>query len=302
MTAIRKSSPPFLFITAGSVAFQIWKQVIVLIILALGVSVLYLVGGVRFINQPILSNLIPGVVLGLLLVFRTNTAYERFWEGRKSVGGIIDIGRFLSRQLWVNIPERTPSDREDKLKVNRLLSAYFIAAKLYLRRETVDQQLAMLVTAEQASQLRKVENMPLKVAQWISAQLIRWRQLNYIDSVELTTYNSLVDKMVEYLGNCERILNTPLPKAYLIHLKHLVGLYLLATPFQLVAELGWLTAPVVGIIGFAFLGIEAIGFEIENPFGHDLNDIPMDRLCDSLVYDIEELYDSTPSALVESKS
>lgn len=281
----------------GSVIPNIWQQTVVMMILALVVTFLYVQGN-TFLDQPVLASLIPGVVLGLLLVFRTNTAYERFWEGRKVVGGIISMGRALSRQLWVNIPENTALDRANKLAVNHLISAFLVATKLHLRKESVDQKLAMLVTSEQEFQLRNTNHMPLKIIQWIGDYLFRWHQLNYIDSIQLTTYNTLLDRMVEYLGCCERILNTPMPKAYATHLKHLLMIYCSVVPFQLVGKLGWWTVPVTGIICFALLGIEGIGLEIENPFGEDLNDIPLDNLCNRFHSDVEQLHRSANDHLL----
>ncbi|NET15127.1 MAG: hypothetical protein F6K08_21000, partial [Okeania sp. SIO1H6] len=101
--------------------------------------------------------------------------------------------------------------------------------------------------------------------------------------------------------SCERIVNTPIPLAYAIHLKHLLFLYCFALPFQLVAELSWITIPATGVISFALLGIEAIGLEIENPFGYDPNDLPLDNMCNRLLWDIEELMssDSRKEYLVE---
>lgn len=286
-----KTRIPGLEIFQGSVIPNIWQPTVAMMVVALVVTFLYMQGN-TFLDQPILASLIPGVVLGLLLVFRTNTAYERFWEGRKVVGGIISMGRSLSRQLWINIPENTDLDRDNKLAVNHLVSAFLIATKLHLRHESVDRQLAMLVTSEQEFHLRNTNNMPLKIAQWIGDYLLRWHQLNYLDSIQLTAYNTLLDRMVEYLGCCERILNTPIPKAYATHLKHLLMIYCAVIPFQLVGNLEWWTIPVTGIICFALLGIEGIGLEIENPFGGDLNDIPLDHLCNRFHRDVEQLHSS----------
>ncbi len=88
---------------------------------------------------------------------------------------------------------------------------------------------------------------------------------------------------------CDRIASTPLPKAYSIHLKHLLLIYCLSVPFTFVEELNWLTVPAVGVITFSLLGIEEIGLEIENPFGNDPNDLPLEKFCYILQSDIAEL-------------
>ncbi|MGL5083892.1 MAG: bestrophin family protein [Microcoleaceae cyanobacterium] len=241
------------------------------------------------IHQPVLGTLIPGIVLGLLLVFRTNTAYERFWEGRKLVGKILILGRNLGRRIFVNIPEKTSTMIQEKHQGLRLIPAFFWAGVLHLRKEPVDQRLQSLLSAEQCQELMPLTHRPLRIAKWISDYLNQLYQQNLIDTVQLANYNDSIDEMVDCLTGCERIINTPMPKAYATHLKHLLGLYCLALPFQFVQDLRWGSIIAVGIITFALLGIEAIGLEIENPFGYDYNDIPLDKIYQSLQNDVEEL-------------
>ena len=275
----------------GSVIPSIWQRVVVAMIFSLVVTLVYQIG-FTWIHQPVLATLIPSVVLGLLLVFRTNTSYDKFWEGRKLIGGIIISGRSLSRQMWVNIAEKKPTDTEEKKAAILLIAAFLIATKLHLRNENLDLQLQSIISKNQYLELKEVNHLPLRIAKFIGDYLHKVYNLNYIDSIQLSTYNKILDTMVECETSCERILNTPIPLAYAIHLKHLLFLYCFALPFQLVAELYWITIPAVGVISFALLGIEAIGLEIENPFGYDPNDLPLDHLCNRLLYDIEELLSS----------
>jgi ion channel-forming bestrophin family protein len=100
--------------------------------------------------------------------------------------------------------------------------------------------------------------------------------------------------MVDCLGGCERILKTPIPIAYSIHIKQLLLIYCLSLPFQVVNDLDWWTAPVVCVISFTVFGIEAIGIEIENPFGRDPNDLPLDNICKTMQTNIEELITFAP--------
>lgn len=111
---------------------------------------------------------------------------------------------------------------------------------------------------------------------------------------QLTACLETLDGLVNSLGGCERILKTPMPLAYSIHLKQLLLLYCLALPFQMVASVGWATPLLVGLISFAVFGIEEIGIEIENPFGNDANDLPLDAICRTMVQNIEELLTTPP--------
>lgn len=247
------------------------------------------------VSAPVLSSLVPSIVLGLLLVFRTNTAYERFWEGRKCWGTLNNSIRNLARQIWVSVLERNPQDTADKKAVLRLLPAFAIAMKQHLRQESVNAELESLMSPWQYNKLKKMNNPPLEVAFWVGDYLNRQYERNCIHAYQLTAMNQLLNDMVDTLGGCERILRTPMPLAYAIHLKQLLLLYCLALPFQVVAELVWWTGPAVALISFALFGIEEIGIEIENPFGDDPNDLPLDTICANIQRNIEDLISLTPS-------
>ncbi len=243
---------------------------------------------------PTLAVLIPNIVLGLLLVFRTNTAYDRFWEGRKLWGTIVNTTRNLARQIWIVVPAQTQAERVGKVQVLRSLVAFAVATKLHLRQETVNDELAGLIAPDKFEKLKGMNNPPLEVAFWISDYLQQQHRQQAIDSYQLTSMQELLNRLVDCLGGCERILKTPMPMAYSIHLKQLLLLYCLSLPFQMVGNLGWWTGPLVGLISFTLFGIEEIGIEIENPFGRDANDLPLDAICDTMLRNIEDLISLSP--------
>jgi putative membrane protein len=242
---------------------------------------------------PILSSVVPSIVLGLLLVFRTNTAYEIYWEGRKLWGTLVNTIRNLSRTIWVTIEEEV-KDRQNKIQALRLLVAFAIATKLHLRSESLNNELVALMPKIWLEKLEISSNRPLEIAFWIGDYLQKQHDRNRVNSYQLSNMFKLLDTMVDVLGGCERILKTPIPLAYSIHLKQLLLIYCLTLPFQVVRDLEWWTAPIVGVIGFTVFGIEAIGIEIENPFGHDSNDLPLDNICNTMQTNIEELITLAP--------
>jgi putative membrane protein len=239
---------------------------------------------------------IPNIVLGLLLVFRTNTAYERFWEGRKCWGAIVNTSRNLARQIWIAVAEESPSDRAGKIAALRLIIAFSIATKLHLRQEAVNQELENLISLEQYRKLKPMSHPPLEVAFWIGDYLQEQYERQRLNIYQLSDMHKLLDLLVDMLGGCERILRTPMPIAYAIHLKQLLLLYCLSLPFQMVSSIQWWTGPVVALISFTLFGIEEIGIEIENPFGHDPNDLPLDAICATIQRNIEDLITLAPQA------
>lgn len=253
----------------------------------------------HFFNLPvsmhIFSSIVPIIFLGLLLVFRTNTAYERFWEGRKFWGTLVNNVRNLARQIWVAIEEKDPQDIELKKSALRLLPAFAVAMKLHLRQEAVNPELEPLMSPAQYQKLKSMNNPPLEIAFWIEDYMHEQYERNCLDVYQLTAMNELLNSMIDVLGGCERILKTPIPLAYAIHLKQLLLLYCLALPFQMVKDLGWGTGLVVALISFTLFGIEEIGIEIENPFGHDANDLPLDNMCAAIQRNMEDLISLSPS-------
>ena len=246
------------------------------------------------VSAKVLGGVVPSIVLGLLLVFRTNTAYERFWEGRKAWGTIVNNIRNLSRLIWVAVAETDPLHRYEKEEVLRLLVAFAVATKSHLRYQPVNERLVELVSPIQFSKLQAATNPPLEVAFWISDYLQAKHEQSQLSSYQMNELQTLVNSLVDMLGACERILRTPIPLAYVIHLKQLLLIYCLLLPFQVVDELRWWTAPVVALVSFTLFGIEAIGVEIENPFGTDPNDLPLDAICQTIETNIDDLISIEP--------
>ncbi|BAY32444.1 hypothetical protein NIES2107_43330 [Nostoc carneum NIES-2107] len=293
MAADKLKRVPMVLQLKGSVISAIAKNVLLFGIFGIIISILHYY---KFpVSQPILGSVIPSIVLGLLLVFRTNTAYERFWEGRKSWGAIVNTVRNLARQIWVSVDEVSPEDRKDKITALYLLVAFAVAMKLHLRGEPVNQELKELMPSSMYQELKIMNNPPIEVAFWIGDYLQQRYNCKCLNSYQLTSMQELLNNLVDNLGICERILRTPMPMAYAIHLKQLLFLYCLLLPFQMVDSLGWWTGLISALVSFTLFGIEAIGLEIENPFGYDANDLPLDAICQTMKRNIDDLISLTPN-------
>jgi ion channel-forming bestrophin family protein len=140
----------------GSVLPAIYLRVTLVGIFGLIISALYYF---KYpVSQPILGSIIPSIVLGLLLVFRTNTAYERFWEGRRLWGNLVNDSRNMALQIWVMMNDVEPEDRAKRIAVLRLVIAFTVATKLYLRSEPVNRELKPLMSLSQYLQLKTISN------------------------------------------------------------------------------------------------------------------------------------------------
>jgi ion channel-forming bestrophin family protein len=236
------------------------------------------------------------LALGLLLVFRTNTAHDRFWEGRKLWGAMVNVVRNLTRGIWIYIQEDGIQDHKDKESSMRLVPAFSTSMKQHLRRERPNSEIEALVSPQQYLQLQQAQHVPLELALWIGDYLQRCYENEKLNVFQLTDLQNSVDEMVDILGGCERILKTPVPLVYTIALKALLLVYFAVSPIGLVGGLGWGTSLVTGFIGFIYLSIDEVGAEIEEPFGHDPNDLPLDFICDTIEGNVEDLIQHSPDS------
>ena len=235
------------------------------------------------------------IILSLLLAFRTNTAHERFWEGRKLWGAMVNTVRNLARGIWLVIEEHDSIDRKEKEAALRLVAAFPVAMKLHLRREPVDSELAPLMSKARYQKLQQVNHAPLVISFWVGEYLQHQYERQRVNVYQVTPLHQALDKMVDILGGCERILKTPVPLIYTITFKTLLVVYLLVLPLILVKGLFWWTAPVVAFVCFLFLSINEVGSKIEEPFGHDTNDLPLDLICDTMVRNVEDVIQLEPN-------
>ncbi|KAI8910893.1 Bestrophin, RFP-TM, chloride channel-domain-containing protein [Gorgonomyces haynaldii] len=231
---------------------------------------------------------ILGVVMGLLLVFRTNTAYDRYWEARRLWGTLFTHARNLARFVWVAVKVKQPHDQLEKHAVMNLILAYVVACKHHLRfeygtkYEDLHQLLVHLPEYKPSELHSTLDNLPLEISFHISAFVQKTRSQDQVDIPTTSNMITALSGMIDCLSSFERIRDSPIPKAYSIHLKQTLFLYLATLPFQLLQQLGWVTIPVVFIASFTLLGILAIAGEIENPFGYDVNDLHLEDFCNTL--------------------
>jgi putative membrane protein len=233
---------------------------------------------------PPFGHTMVGVALGLLLVFRTNTAYERFWDGRRLFGTLVNHARDFARQATSYL-----HDDEDRRLFVRYIQLTYALIRQHVRRERDLTALGELCTAEERAALEPVGCRPIMAMRWISDRLAARGDAQQLAEGRLRMLDSHLSIIGECLGGAERILNTPIPFAYAQHIKSFLALFCLTAPFAMVQTMGWYTPIAAAIVAFALFGIDEIGVEIEEPFGYDPNDLPLDRLGEVINRDTADL-------------
>lgn len=230
------------------------------------------------VGMPSLLHTLMGVAMGMLLVFRTSSSYDRFWEGRKLWGGIVNETRNLIRGAVVHFSH----DPELLARLTRWTAAFPWASMHALRGTDGLGPQAHELPPGEAKDAVDAQHTPLAVAVKMSECLREARDRGHISDMVLTSLDQNVQLLIDYLGGCERIRKTPMPFAYAVHLRRALVLYCFTLPFAMVETFGWTTVVDVLVLAYTFFGIEEIGVEIEGPFGHDDNDLPLEDICETI--------------------
>lgn len=243
---------------------------------------------VRPVGTSSILHSIVGVAMGLLLVFRTNSSYDRFWEGRKLWGGIVNETRNLIR----GAREQFGHDRALFTRLTVWTGMFPWAVIRTLRGDDDLGPCAAQLTQDQCKAALAAQHPALYVAQRMTACLREAREKGYISDYIYGVLDNNTQLLVDYLGGCERIRKTPLPFAYVVHLRRALVIYCFTLPFALVETYGWYAVLDTLVVAYIFFGIEEIGVEIEGPFGHDENDLPMEDISETIrknLYGIAEI-------------
>lgn len=220
-----------------------------------------------------------GFVLSLLLVFRTNTAYDRWWEARKQWGTLTNISRTLAIKMNSFLE---PDDKANRSFYIKAIPLFADILAVHLKSEQTKFMLDKSNSTELLNRLDLKKHGPNQVASMIFRNANRLYKEGKISGEQLIVLNGEFASMMDVAGSCERIKNTPIPMSYNAFIKTFIILYTLTLPIGYVYALGYYVALAVPFIFYVLATIEMIGESIEDPFGNDLDDIPTDKLVKNI--------------------
>ena len=221
-----------------------------------------------------------GFVLSLLLAYRTNTAYDRWWEGRKQWGALVNNSRNLALKLSAYL-----SDENDRNFYRKVIPAYASVLSKHLLNEEVSKMLFEGLDLE----IEHQKHRPNQVAKMLFQKANDLYQSGKITGDQFYIINSELQSFTDICGACERIKNTPIPYSYSSFIKKFIFFFVMTLPFGFVFSLGYYVIPVVIFIFYVLASLELIAEEIEDPFGNDANDLPMTKIALNIKKHVEEI-------------
>jgi ion channel-forming bestrophin family protein len=239
--------------------------------------------GLTFKSSTILHSLL-GFVISLLLVFRTNTAYDRWWEARKLWGALVNN----SRNFAIKAKSIFPESEHEYIKT--LLANFCIALKHHLRSEGSLEKLIENETFK-VNTIANKQHVPNELANLLFAKTNQLYKSQHVSGDQLIILNNELTALTDITGACERIKNTPIPYSYSLFIKKFIFVYTLTIPFGLLGDFGYWVAPINMFIFYALTSLEVIAEEIEDPFGNESNDLPTDQIAKNIEKSITEIFE-----------
>ena len=226
-----------------------------------------------------------GFVLGLLLVFRTNTAYDRWWEGRKFLGALVNTSRNLALKVDAFLPKDASAKREF---FAQMISNYCFSMKNHLRDKRIA---AELVLSNDLTEdvLNNIDHLPNLMAEKIYGETKNMYNEKIITDNIYITIDDQVKQFTDIIGGCERIKKTPIPYSYNIFIKKIIFIYTMTLPIGLATTFEYWAIPISLFILYVLVSLELLAEEIEDPFGEDTNDLPVDEICHTIKKNVEEI-------------
>lgn len=263
----------------------LWKEIIYIAIFtsAIAYVVLHFYPEETVLQKLVSVYSLVGFVISLLLVFRTNTAYDRWWEGRKKWGELVNDTRNLASKLATLV-----ENEEDRDFFTRMIPNFVFATKEHLRKG-VDLS-TLNLKEDELKRLNSTQHIPLAISQMMYERLISLKKQGVLSEEDTLLIGKNHNSLMDSLGACERIKNTPIPFSYSLFIKKFIFIYVTTLPLAFVTLFGYWSVLIATFVFYVLVSMEVLAEEIEDPFGTDDNDLPTDQLCERIQGNIEEVF------------
>jgi ion channel-forming bestrophin family protein len=231
---------------------------------------------------------ILGVILGLFLVLRTNTAYDRWWEGRKLWGQLVND----TRQLSIKLSAFIPADRiEDITFFRKMIPNITFAMKESLRNSILIGEMDLTISGTK-DRIINSKHRPNIINQMMMERVTKLFKEGVLTGDQLIILDKEIKGFTDIIGACERIKSTPIPYSYSMFIKKFLFIYSITLPLAFIGEFGYYSIILVVMAFYFLMSVELISEEIEDPFGKDINDLPLDELCVKIKKNVIEIFNN----------
>ena len=273
----------------GSVTPKVFKKVLLIIVYSSFISYLY--HFIPSIALPIGPFEYAGLMMGLILVFRVNAGYDRWWEARKLWGNVVNQSRNLAI-IVSNYPNTKNTDWTNRL--TNYISALPYLMKNNLRGDASIDEIKHLVSHPVFSILEQSAHKPNALSSILAHELHLSRSSAGLDSFSFLQAEEKRALILDCQGACERILKTPMPFVMAVKSRRFIFLFLLALPFALVSNSVLISPVISGLVAYALFSLDQIGVELQNPFSEErLSHLPLNDICETIEKNITDIQKTT---------
>ncbi|WP_079213704.1 bestrophin family protein [Brucella pituitosa] len=280
------------FILKGSIVTRILPQIFAVFVLSLVVVWAHRAfpGWVPAFNNGTAFALL-GIALSIFLGFRNNACYDRWWEARKVWGKLVHVARSFARQTMVL--DQLPGAQGARAKLLHYVIAFTQSMVPHLRPDDGQAKAHKWLNSDEQAAFTASRNGPDFVLRKIGEILAELRGAGRIDAIDFQTLDETVKNLAEVQAACERLRFTPVPFGYTLLLHRTAYLFCFFIPFGFADMLGWGTPFATTLVAYTFFGLDALGDELEEPFGTLPNDLPIGAIADTIEINLREALGET---------
>lgn len=260
-----------------------WKRLVGLLLISTLVYGTRQLGYTELLRVDPLPAAILGTALSILLGFKINSAYTRWWDARKLWGAIVNDSRTIARQINIFCTEEELCRR---MILHQVAFAY--ALKNALRKQTGFSELSPFLTRKSLASLSGQKNIPLYILELQGMEIAELVRQGKIDTIQQSQLEASLSRLTDSQGGCERIKNTGFPNSFNFHLNLFILIYSYLLPFILITNSDWHTIPAAIIIGYVFLSLSTIAQNLEDPFENTWYDVPMSAICRTIEVNLSQ--------------
>lgn len=269
------------------------EEIAVFLLFDITVAVGYTLFGQTWLAVPEIPLSLAGTALTIFLGFKTNSAYDRWWEARTLWGSLINASRTLARRAIILPSAATGYEEAEQIgqfkhKLVYFQIAYVHALRSHLRNQDPLVELPQWLAKEDIDRLSNQQNVPAAILLEMGKLAQNAYQQGWIDSYRFIAIEDTLNDLTNVQGGCERIKNTPLPRQYDYFPRLFVHVYCILLPIGLVQSLHLFTPVISTLIAFMFIALDSIGRRIATPFENTIHDTPMTALARSIEINLKQ--------------